>query len=164
MYVKYLALLGEACWMRISSPLLATDWSNFFCSASCSSSSWKANMPNSWTQLFMISFSLQKSSPDFIKVCYCGLFLLQWKYHYQMHMCCNISKEKKKVLKRGNRKRENIPFVSVGCLGVAGIAWSGPGPASPAHWDSERGLSLIHCPPAPAESPKKADNVSENIQ
>lgn len=73
-------------------------------------------------------------------------------------------KAKKKVLKRGNRKRENIPFVFVGCPGVAGIAWSGPEPASPAHWDSERGLSLIHCPPAPAESPKKADNVSENIQ
>lgn len=78
-----------------------------------------------------------------------------------MHMCCNISKEKKSTKER---KQKNIPFVSVGCPGVAGIAWSGPGPASPAHWDSERGLSLIHCPPAPAESPKKADNVSENIQ
>ena len=73
-----------------------------------------------------------------------------------MHMCCNISKQKKKkVLKRGNRKSKNIPFVSVGCPGVVGIVWSGPGPASPAHWDSEIGLSLIHCPPAPAESPKK---------
>lgn len=104
MYVKYLALLGEACWMRISSPLLATDWSNFFCSASCSSSSWKTNMPNSWTQLFMISFSLQKSSPDFITVCYCELFLLQWKYHYQMHMCFNISKQKKSTKERKQKK------------------------------------------------------------
>lgn len=68
-------------------------------------------------------------------------------------------KAKKKVLKRGNRKRENIPFVFVGCPGVAGIAWSGPEPASPAHWDSERGLSLIHCPPAPAESPKKKQTM-----
>ncbi|TNN53322.1 hypothetical protein EYF80_036476 [Liparis tanakae] len=49
--------------------------------------------------------------------------------------------------------------LSAHCPGAVGSVWSGLGPASPAHWDSERGWSLSRCPPAPAESSSEEQTI-----